>query len=531
MVWEEHLKSLDYSNIHNKLWRIQNLYAIRNKKGEIVPMRLNKHQWRLVDVLIKNSVGEPIIILKPRQIGYSTFIKIWVLDDVLFYSGINAVTQSHKKESLEDLFQIIRLAYDRFPEALKLGVSGSEGKLSQDTKHRLRIGHMNSQIEVKLEVRSVSVNRIHFSEHAFTDPKRLAATEGSLTPDCLRIYESTPYGLNSFYDLYMSRRGKYSTIFVPWYEHDEYCLNGELYNKSIEEVELQKEYPKIKDGHLLFRRSKLTTMSDLAFRQEYPLNDVECFLESGACYFNQTKLMSHMNFLKNRDEIISRTQIDGIEIRVFEEFDEEAVLSGEALYFFGIDPSEGVGRDFSAGSLIKVTSDHKITQVASIHGQASPTNTARVLFSFLTKKYRTRDYIPMVVVERNNHGHAVLSMLRNNPDTLYYNLYFDKDTRAGFVTTRISKTQIMSDLRDMLDEEILEIKDPKTIEELLTIKSTDTGKIEAEEGRHDDQVIGLALAVKGYMHYLSKKKARHLAYKRGAVEEDNEDEDDVEKYG
>ena len=68
------------------------------------------------------------------------------------------------------------------------------------------------------------------------------------------------------------------------------------------------------------------------------------------------------------------------------------------------------------------------------------------------------------------------------------------EKRYGFRTTQITRPVIISRLIEIVREHTELLNDLDTIEELLTIIRNEKGRIEAPEGGHDDQMMGLAIA-------------------------------------
>ena len=244
-TWDEHIEEVfelvkkDKKLLYNKKWRIQNLYPIIDKTGKVIPMKLNKAQEEFFDMIIRNNKSEtnkkPSIILKSRQVGITTLVSICFLDDAVMFDGIKCAIQSHKRESMKDIFKVVRFAYDNMFPPLKPKLKAKD----KDTEEVLNFHERGSFIEVKLEVRSKALNRIHFSEYAFIEEERLRATEGSLAPNCWKIYESTANGLNHFYKLYTKQKELGNTIFFPWHWHEEYQqIAPKHFMKKPEEIEL-----------------------------------------------------------------------------------------------------------------------------------------------------------------------------------------------------------------------------------------------------------------------------------------------------
>lgn len=68
------------------------------------------------------------------------------------------------------------------------------------------------------------------------------------------------------------------------------------------------------------------------------------------------------------------------------------------------------------------------------------------------------------------------------------------EKRFGFKTTVLTRPTIISRLIQIVREETDKLNDKDTLEELLTIIRNEKGRIEAPEGGHDDQMMGLAIA-------------------------------------
>jgi phage terminase large subunit len=85
----------------------------------------------------------------------------------------------------------------------------------------------------------------------------------------------------------------------------------------------------------------------------------------------------------------------------------------------------------------------------------------------------------------------------------YYNQYVREkideftgktEKRYGFKTTSITRPTIISHLIEIVREHTELLNDKDTLEELLTIIRNEKGRVEAPEGGHDDQMMGLAIA-------------------------------------
>ncbi|MGA7214990.1 MAG: hypothetical protein WBX20_12345 [Terrimicrobiaceae bacterium] len=83
-------------------WRLGNLYSIRTREGFIIPLRPRPQQQQIIDLYRQGC--RRIIILKARQLGFSTLLGV-VCADRLCFGGqqISLIDQT-----LEDARQKLR---------------------------------------------------------------------------------------------------------------------------------------------------------------------------------------------------------------------------------------------------------------------------------------------------------------------------------------------------------------------------------------------------------------------------------------
>ena len=98
---------------------------------------------------------------------------------------------------------------------------------------------------------------------------------------------------------------------------------------------------------------------------------------------------------------------------------------------------------------------------------------------------------PLLGVERNNHGHAVLLRLE---DLCYPNLFEAEDGRPGWKTTSSTRPILIDEFIEDVEAKIVEVKDQDTLGECMTLVDN-KGKIEAVDGKNDDCIIATAIAI------------------------------------
>jgi hypothetical protein len=69
------------------------------------------------------------------------------------------------------------------------------------------------------------------------------------------------------------------------------------------------------------------------------------------------------------------------------------------------------------------------------------------------------------------------------------------DQGKDFVATSRANASLMDWMKYLLDGDMLDVADTMTLEECMHVREQRGGKIEADQGYHDDHVDGLALAL------------------------------------
>jgi hypothetical protein len=154
-------------------------------------------------------------------------------------------------------------------------------------------------------------------------------------------------------------------------------------------------------------------------------------------------------------------------------------------YVVGADPAEGnPTSDESALAVLEVDSGE---EVASLGGRFEPATFAAHV-SAVARWYQGA----AVLVERNNHGHAVLLWLRDN--ALDLTRLCGHDGSPGWLTTTKGKALLYDRAGEVLRDGEAVIHDPETFSQLASIEGA---TLRAPEGQPDDRATAFALAVAG----------------------------------
>ncbi len=105
----------------------------------------------------------------------------------------------------------------------------------------------------------------------------------------------------------------------------------------------------------------------------------------------------------------------------------------------------------------------------------------------------------LVGIEANFSSFPIKELERLGYDNQYVRKKEDTFTKKlvksyGFRTTSTTRPVIIAELVKIVREEIEKINDKATLEEMLTFVRNEKGRAEAQEGSHDDLVMGLAIA-------------------------------------
>jgi hypothetical protein len=299
--------------------------TIKDKNSSvIIPFRLNRPQReRLLPALEHMRLkGIPIRLnyLKARQVGGSTLIQIYMNWIQIFHrKNWNSVVCAHLKESALRIRNMYEDAIKgMFPvNGVRLTVRSFQR--TQNIKYVPERGCLITvcTAEKPDAIRSDDVKMVHLSEMALypntaqNNPELIeAAILGTIpnVPLSLVVRETTARGTVSYFYEHWTKaaRGEtvFENVFVPWYVADIYSVpfngtyhqhNGKLKDGSVEdfvrsmsEYELNafRNHPGCTLENLNWRRLTAATMpSERYMKQEYPLDDIEAFQDSGASVF------------------------------------------------------------------------------------------------------------------------------------------------------------------------------------------------------------------------------------------------------
>lgn len=223
-------------------WRLDHLYYIQDKDGNEVQFKRKTAQRKLGEEQWYRDV-----ILKARQIGFSTFIVIMLLDDALFRPNTRAAIIDATLGDAKKKLAKIKFAYDRLPPVVRASV-----RLRNANTEEMKFSN-GSEITIGTSFRGDTPQNLHISEFGRISADSPETARGIRTGAFNAVakggkvwVESTAHGSGGeFYDLVERAKAKeksgteMSTLdfklhFFAWWMDPEYRLPAYQVNVPAE---------------------------------------------------------------------------------------------------------------------------------------------------------------------------------------------------------------------------------------------------------------------------------------------------------
>jgi len=531
VIADEVITNKEYINqIKEKPERmIELFFVVVDKEQNTVPFFLNSVQKDFINKLNKAIsdyedgiiVDISLLILKGRQQGFTTLITAYQLASTIINKNFQGFTVADEGTNTETIFQNkAKFPYEHLPSSLK-------PTEKFNNKRQFLFEKLNSSWEVNTATdnmgRSRTINFLHGSECAFWK-HGIASTQAgigeALTKNCIKIYESTANGFNDFEKMWSS--GRHINCFYEWWRTPEYrykfkdekqkekflkvlatdnWINNRC-NWLIEEkhLELEQVY--------WYYNKYLNYIDKELIKQEYPCTPQEAFLSTGLCYFDKEKIIKRLSEISkpikrgyfdyktkvirnsNGEEYITIDKYNWIDdengcIEIYED------VQKRNPYVLGGDTA-GEGSDFFTAHIINNMTGKQVAKLKQKFNEIEYTMQVFCLGMYYNEA--------LAGLETNFSTYPTTKLdemrypklyIRDKEDT-YEN---KKEKKLGFKTTTITRPLILAELQTIVLNEIEEITDKETLEEMLKfIKNMEKkGRPEAEIGYHDDLVMGLAI--------------------------------------
>ena len=513
-------------NINTKKY-IEKYIKIRDKAGKIIDLKINQGQQKLYDAIKKqNEEGKPIriIVLKARQIGFSTLTESIIFKNTATKFNVNAGIITHKEEATTNLFNMSKRVYDNLPDNMKPSLKRSNAKElifdnDEGTGLKSKIKCMTAGSSGV--GRSDTFNYLHISELAFWGNNAKETTIGLFQavpnlPNTMIIIESTANGFEYFKELWdMASNGEsdFVPVFVGWNELDDYRMPYTGFELTDYEKNIQKIY-NLSLEQLSWRRWCIKNNcggDEQQFKQEYPINPQEAFISSGNCIFDKEIVINRIQKLPKPLKIgyfeykyddtmpIGRKIYDIQWVNDKNGYIEIYETPNIYKYCIGGDTA-GEGSDWFTGHILNAKTGK---QVARLRHQMDEDLYVRQMYClgyyYQSKDKEGRITPALMCIESNFSSFPNKELVRLGYTNMFVREKEDRfsgviDKSYGFKTTSVTRPVIIAELVKIVRESVELIFDKLTLEEMLTFVKNEKGRAEAQQGAHDDLVMGLAIA-------------------------------------
>ena len=516
---------------------IPNFLKIRDKEANLVNFIPNKPQKRLRDTIQSlRDAGKPvrIIILKARQMGFSTYTEADCFHQTVTNKMFTSTIIAHEEQASQNLYNMFKRYFENLPDVLRPMRKRNNAKellfenpTTDDFEKRRNPG-LQSSVKVATAKntatgRSQTINYLHASEVAFWDnPKETFTGLLQCVPHNSKstvIMESTANGVGDyFYDAWQNAsngKSDFVPLFFAWYEMDDYALpftSEEEKEEFIKEVNYTykdsegntvytEEYELIKDHGVTYEQLKWRRWcinnncnGDIEqFHQEYPSTPEEAFIASGRPRFSISAIKDYRRNAKDGE--IGRLEYNGNRVVFTPDSNGEVEIwkfpEEDKYYCIGADVAEGlIDGDYSVAYVGNDEFDVCMKYRTHIDPDLFGAELVKIA------KFYNDAYIG---VESNNHGGTTLRSIQEKD---YWNIFFTKtyDKIADVITKKIgwqtnnrTKPLMINKLAEYVRNKWLGIKDKTLIQEMFTYVIEDNGSTNAQSGCHDDTVMACAI--------------------------------------
>lgn len=444
---------------------IEAFTKIKSKGGGMIPFILNEAQKDIFNTMQKHS---RVMILKARQIGFSTAITAYLYHKTITTPGINTALIGYNSDLTAELLDKVKTFWSTTPEELR-------PTIQYNSKYEISFPKMNSKIIVLPSSENVgrgyTLHNVLLTEMAFWDrsEEKMAAIENAVPLTGKIIVETTPNGIgNMFHRMWMAKDSGYEKKEYGWwwmYSEDE-----------IEQIRKRMNNPRL-------------------FAQEYSLE----FLSTGRQVFD-IDIIREMKARHERNigEALSDQQGIPHFVKEWEGLRVYREAESGATYVAGVDVAEGVdGGDYSVCSIWNRANGE---EVAFWRGHMSPDQFAAKL-NLWGRHYNNA----LMTIEVNNHGLTTLTVMKQ---LMYPQLYFRPakfdvmgtrwSDRLGWKTTKITRPLMIDDLVQAIREGTITPHSPEFYDETLTFVYDSGNNMISQSGYHDDAIFAAAIGYQGF---------------------------------
>lgn len=514
--------------------------TLKDKTGKLIRRpKPTPPQQKMFDAYRRcQAEGRPclMLVLKPRKDGASTGAQAISYHHLRNYSGRVGGQMGDQSGTSANLFEMFRTFYEN--DQFDWGHGPRNPALSQTEELVMPNGSSYGQFTAGSTNagRSGTLQVANATEVAFfpKNPERdpalgylnSAYLEG---PESLAIWDTTPNGPRGvFYNLWKDKSNNWIKIFTAWFENPEHAREfasaeeRQAFVDTIDDDEREEmtRYA-LRLEQLHWRRGIIRDKcegSSAKFRQEYPSNDVECWLGSARLKFKATVLDEMMKVAALVKGRRGEVMIQANGMVTFQPDDQGAVEIWEeprvGCRYLGV-ADTCTGEDQQIGGAQSDPDYHSLGILRAAYTDASgvyhPPRLVAHHWSRIDADLAAQQMAAlsiyygrcMTVVEVNACGLLMVKELERMEIPLFRRKRMDRvnnvvQSAAGWKTdegTRRTLVDILTKhFRDWTREEpTIEVHSLWILDQAAHFVVNEKGRAEAMEGHHDDGVMMLGI--------------------------------------
>lgn len=467
-----------------------------------------------------DPVIRKFLILKARQLGITWLAVAVGLWYMLCRPGSSVVAYSYEEEQAKKLVQRAWLMLQSLPPVLREHmevitpdkavlpsewirlVDKATGKMStfQALPATQRAGHGDTVTWAIMD----EVARQTYARDIYTaiNPATSRGGRLALVSTANGVSNAESGEGNFFHHLYDTKEEKgLGFKFLPWHLHPERGDHGARGLRPIIEGP---------GRDLEWYQREAMALSEVERNQQYPLNETDAFMLSGALYFDREALEWYRKntkepkwkgqFVATSNRSTKFVNLAQGMVHIWEQ------PRADGKYLLSADSATGKGADSSVGHVIDLETGQV---VARIRAKIEIPKFAEQLY-WLGRAFNSARIIPE---RQGGYGEALIIALRDGSGGRppYPNLYRHmQQTRGnrpiedqyGYPMTTATRPDALEFLRTCLRDRLWQYLPTGTVAELGTFVYADTNPSpRAQEGCHDDEVLSLALAAIGWRQF------------------------------
>jgi hypothetical protein len=470
----------------------------RDPRGK-EPFALWDYQERALDAYMQDRF---VIILKARQLGFTTLAMAYAMWHCLFRPRANILLISKSQDSADKNLGMARFMYSFLPEWLKARGPELDGDAAKQMAFKFPDGTTNrlkSFAGTKTAGAGETASLVILDEFALMEDPANTYRTIKPTTDAggrLIIISTARGGNNMFAKIYREgKRGQneFTSIFEPW-SSSRLITEAQYENKKREFIS-----------------------EPWLFYAEYPSTDEEAFRESGRPRFSW--IPKEEDCLDYEYGGYVDDSIEGLALILEDPADgprspmqlayHPDMIDFSRQFVVAADPALGVGQDYSAAHILQILEDGTPEIIGFYRSNSIEPGDWAGELDLIGRFFKGsgQPAALMVIENAGGIGVSIIDGLRNKYN--YPNLYrylppaAAKRKRApiyGFPTSRTTKPLVINRLAEYIapDEadqcRLLNVH--KLLrEELTTYVRRENGTTAADVGCHDDLVMSLAIGL------------------------------------